>query len=58
MKPEIFHEDKTDESEKRLKMIFFHIPALHGENAIWKLTYILRYFFQFLLKKFKQKLMN
>ena len=34
-KPEIFHEDKTHESEKkRLKIVFFTIPALHGENAI------------------------
>ena len=36
IKPEIFHEDKTDE---------FDIPPLHGENAIRKLTYIFCYFF-------------
>ena len=31
MKPEILHEDKTDESEKKR-----HIRPLHGKNAIWK----------------------
>ena len=37
MKPEILHEDKTDESEKTSQnSFFFHIPPLHGENAIWK----------------------
>ena len=34
---------------------FFHFRPLHGENAIWKIFF---YFFQFLLKKFKQKFMN
>ncbi len=29
MKPEIFHEDKTDESEKMFQNDIFHIPALH-----------------------------
>ena len=31
--------------EKHLKIFFFHIPALHGENAIWKWTYIFGIFF-------------
>ena len=45
--------------EKTSQNIFFHIPALHGENAIWKLTYIFGiFFFQFLLKRFKQKSLN
>jgi len=36
MKPEILHEEKTDESEKTSQNSFFHIRPLHGENAIWK----------------------
>ena len=43
-KPEILHEGKTHESEKKVS-IFFTIPALHGENAIRKLTYIFLLFF-------------
>ena len=35
IKPEILHEDKTDElKKKRLKIVFFYIPPLHGENTI------------------------
>ena len=35
MKPEILHEDKQDQSEKKgLKMFFFHIRPLHGKDAI------------------------
>ena len=33
-KPEIFHEDKTHESEKTSLNSYFTIPVLHGENAI------------------------
>ena len=33
--------------EKTSQNIFFNIPALHGENAIWKLTYIFGIFSNF-----------
>ena len=51
MKPEILHEDKTDESKKKRLKYFFVIQPLHGENAIWKV--FLQLFFQVLLKRFK-----
>ena len=34
IKPEIFHEDKTDEAKKTSQNSFFDIPTLHGQNAI------------------------
>ena len=53
MKPEILHEDKTDDPEKTSQNSFFFIfdPFMLKMQSE-------KYFFQFLLKRFKQKLMN
>ena len=57
MKPEIFHENRTNKSEKKLFKILFHIPALHDENAICKLTYIFCFFPSF-TEEIKAKLID
>ena len=56
MKPEIFHEDKMNESEKTSQNSFFFIfdpfmVKMQSEKYFFN-------FFQVLLKRFKQKSMN
>ena len=55
MKPEILREDKTDHSEKkRLKIVSIFDPFIVKMQS----EKYFSIFFQFLLKRFKQKLMN
>ena len=56
MKPEILHEDKLDDPEKKcFKIVFFIFDPFMVKMQSEK---YFCYFFQVLLKRFKQKLMN
>ena len=53
IKPEILHEDKTDDTEKKSQNSFFDIRPLHGENAIWKIFFL---FFPIFTKEIQAKI--
>ena len=55
MKPEILHEDKTDDPEKTSQNSFFIFDPFMVKMQSEKYFF---YFLQFLLKRFKQKIMN